>query len=302
MRARQLEVFCAVMRLGTVTAAAEALNISQPALSQILRHAEDELGFPLFRRVRGRLAPTDEAEELYPEAARLFAQLEALRRRTEDMRRGRRGLVRFAASPPPSLSLVAPALERFRAAHPEMVVRFHIAPVEVLQRLVLEREIGFAMAMTDVAEAGIELEVVGSAGMVCVMPAGHPLAARDRVDFAALHGLPLISYRYDTRPGRALIGAALAEDAAFAPAIEIDLSISALPMVQQGLGVAVVDDLLPWTGFPGIVTRPFVPAIRLPIAFLTAQDRPLSSAHGEMRDLLRAACADREGAPPPVAG
>ena len=56
MRARQLEVFIAVMRAGTVTAAARMLNISQPALSQILLHTEDELGFELasmINEVRG---------------------------------------------------------------------------------------------------------------------------------------------------------------------------------------------------------------------------------------------------------
>ena len=61
MRARQLEVFCTLMRCGTVTGAAAMLNISQPALSQILLHAEDQLGFKLFNRVRGRLVPTQEA-------------------------------------------------------------------------------------------------------------------------------------------------------------------------------------------------------------------------------------------------
>ena len=63
MRARQLEVFTAVMRVGTVTGAAQSLNISQPALSQILLHCEDELGFKLFDREKGRLRPTAEALE-----------------------------------------------------------------------------------------------------------------------------------------------------------------------------------------------------------------------------------------------
>ena len=72
MRARQIEVFRMVMRCGTLTGAAEALNVSQPALSQILLHTEDELGFKLFQRVKGRLIPTPEAEEIYPEVERLF--------------------------------------------------------------------------------------------------------------------------------------------------------------------------------------------------------------------------------------
>ena len=67
MRARQLEVFTAMMKAGTVTAAAQMLNISQPALSQILIHTEDNLGFLLFNREKGRLFPTPEALELYPD-------------------------------------------------------------------------------------------------------------------------------------------------------------------------------------------------------------------------------------------
>ena len=95
MRARQIEVFRMVMRCGTLTSAAEALNVSQPALSQILLHTEDELGFKLFQRVKGRLIPTPEAEDLYPEVERLFGDLEALRGRARDLRHGKAGIVRL---------------------------------------------------------------------------------------------------------------------------------------------------------------------------------------------------------------
>ena len=77
---------------------------------------------------------------------------------------------------------------------------------------------------------------------------------------------------------------------AYAPAIEIDLSITALPYVRDGLGIAIVDSLLPWEQFNGVVTRPFEPRIEVPIAILTSNDRPLSPSHELMRDCLRAAC------------
>jgi len=80
VNARQIEVFRTIMRCGTLTSAAQALNVSQPALSQLLLHAEDQLGFPLFRRLRGRLVPTPEAMQLFPEAERLHRDLESFRR------------------------------------------------------------------------------------------------------------------------------------------------------------------------------------------------------------------------------
>jgi DNA-binding transcriptional LysR family regulator len=88
MRARQLEVFRTIMRCGTLTEAARSLNVSQPALSQVLFHTEDELGFKLFDRVKGRLVPTPEAEELYPEVDRIFGDIEILRRTASELKAG----------------------------------------------------------------------------------------------------------------------------------------------------------------------------------------------------------------------
>ena len=61
MRLRHVEIFHAVFSNGSIRAAARALNVSQPSVSKMLRHAEDQLGFKLFTVVRGRTMPTDEA-------------------------------------------------------------------------------------------------------------------------------------------------------------------------------------------------------------------------------------------------
>ena len=66
---RHIEIFHAIMRTGSITAAAESLNITQPAVSAVLKHFESRLQMPLFDRVNGRLRPTLEAEALLPEAA-----------------------------------------------------------------------------------------------------------------------------------------------------------------------------------------------------------------------------------------
>lgn len=292
MQARQLEVFCMLMRSGTVTGAAAMLNITQPALSQILLHAEDQLGFKLFNRVRGKLVPTREAEELYPEAERIFSELGALRRRTTDMRFGRTGLIRIAATTPPAMSIVPKALLSFRTTYPDIVVRSLIAPLINVVDMIRNGDAPLGIAMNNIARPGIDVETLGYAELICIVPEGHHLAARDSITFADLRNETLISYRADTFPGQLLANAAASENQSFNPAIEIDISITALPFVRNGFGVAIVDGLLPWEQFPGLVRRPLLPRKTVPIALLTSRDRPLTGSHLTMRDYLRQACAD----------
>jgi DNA-binding transcriptional LysR family regulator len=298
MRARQLEVFTAVMRAGSVTAAARLLNISQPALSQILLHTEDALGFALFERTKGRLRPTPEALEIFPEAERLFAGLEALRRKTADLRHGRAGLVRIAASVPPSMSIVPTALAEFRARHPEIRLRAHIGPIATLVQMLRDGDVSLALAMDDQLAPDIAVEVLGEVPMICLLPEGHDLCTKDRISFADLAAETLISYRALTRPAEEIARAARREGVDLAAGLEIDVSISAVGFVQAGLGVAVVDGLLPWHQFAGLVVRPLAVPIALPLALLTSQNRPLSQAETIMQAHLRSACAARLTAKP----
>lgn len=292
MRARQLEVFCAIMREGSLTRAAKALNTSQPALSQLLRHAEDELGFALFKRIKGRLVPTPDAHEIYPEADRLFLDLEALRRRTHDLKAGRRGLVRMAASAPPAMSIVPKALTLFRAQHPEIVVRSQIAPLDTLIAMLLHGDANLALCLSGEKFAGLHSEHLGQVGFVCLMPETHPLADGNApLGFGDLEDEALIAYRHATLPGRLLSQRAQRDGARYRPEIEIDMSISAVSFVQAGLGVAIVDALLPWQTFQGVKARAFAPDLVLPIRLLTHAERDLSVAETMMRDSLRQACA-----------
>ncbi len=86
MRLRQIEVINAIMLTGSVSAAARLINVTQPAVSRTLQHAEIQLGFPLFQRAKNRLLPTDEALTLYPYIERLFSQLDEVQRLAINLR------------------------------------------------------------------------------------------------------------------------------------------------------------------------------------------------------------------------
>jgi len=291
MRARQLEVFRTVMRCGTLTSAARLLNVSQPALSQILLHTEDELGFKLFDRSKGRLIPTPEAEELFPEANRLFEDLENLRHAARDLKRGKLGTVRLAASAPPSLAIVPSALQGFRAQNPEVRLLSYVVPADAIMTMLERGQVGLGLTMTDRAAPAIDAEVIGRCNIACVVPTGHRLAGRARLTSGDLTDETLISYRSNSLPGVLLERALAAQGERLRVASEIDVSIIALAFVQQRLGVALVDALLPWERFPGLVVIPFSPVVSLPIALLTSARRPLSRHDDLLRQELRKAVA-----------
>ena len=94
MRLRHIEVFNAIMLTGSVSAAARLINITQPAVSRTLQHAEIQLGFSLFQRAKGRLTATTEALTLYPHIERLFAQLDEVQRLAANLRTAGDTLIR----------------------------------------------------------------------------------------------------------------------------------------------------------------------------------------------------------------
>lgn len=98
MRLRHIEVFHAVYSNGSISAAARMLNVSQPAVSKVLRHAEQQLGFTLFDRSKGKLIPTNEGITLFTEVSRVYLQIGSLRRIARNIKstdQGKSGLPRL---------------------------------------------------------------------------------------------------------------------------------------------------------------------------------------------------------------
>jgi DNA-binding transcriptional LysR family regulator len=94
MNLRHIEVFHAVYVNGSVSAAARVLNVAQPSVTKVLRHAEQTLGFALFERVKGRLIPTEDAHALFKGVADIHERIYSLRQAGQNIRHGRGGLLR----------------------------------------------------------------------------------------------------------------------------------------------------------------------------------------------------------------
>lgn len=108
MKPRQIEAFRAVMMTGGITAAAEAMNITQPAVSRLIRDLEEIVEMRLFERVGARLVPTTEATQFYREVERLYLGLDHMAQAARDIRQHKNTVLRIASV----TSLVRPYLQQ----------------------------------------------------------------------------------------------------------------------------------------------------------------------------------------------
>jgi DNA-binding transcriptional LysR family regulator len=291
---RQLEVLRAVMKRRTTTGAAHELGMSQPAVSNAIKNAEDQLGFLLFDRVNNRLIPTREAETLFAESETLFRHYEALRRKTAQLASGRIGQVSIVITAELSDSLVPGVLQRFLASHTDAHVSIDVVSLEgVLQGIEADvADVGFAMAPHN--RPGLVYEPMQDVPMVCICPAGHELTTLPFVSPLDLQDKRLIMAPTTGRLHAMVQDAFSRASARFAPQIEIRFMNIAARCVAKGLGVALIDALTATTGeFDRLTFLPFRPLIPVPLFSIVRKDRPLSRLAKSFIRHARAEVAER---------
>jgi len=278
---RQLEVFYAVMRAGSVTQAARLLNVTQPAVSAVLKQLESRLHMKLFDRAGGRIRPTPEAKALLPDLAEIFGRVRALERFSLDLAGGTRGMLSIAATSPLCDGYVAKAVASFVAKRPGIKVSLQsLASPLVLDR-VINREVDAGVVYEPVVSAAVQTEELTRVAIGVIMPARHGLAKRRSVRARDLVGHPLVTYLPQAllRPfiDRALQGV----DAPLTIRVETGTSATAVMLAVHGAGLALVESgLVSAHPVPGFVMRPMEPRIELKALLL----RPRQAAESRLLD------------------
>jgi DNA-binding transcriptional LysR family regulator len=238
---RELEVFRAVMEEGSITGAAGALRVSQPAVSKMLQQAEARLGFALFLRQGRRLRPSAEAQALFPGTLNAFAALDLVQRLAGDLRAGGSGLLSVAAIPSLANSIMPRAIEGFRAERPEVSVVLHVVQAPEALRMMEDARVDFAATIGPVGGAEVQVGETCETELGCLLPATHPLAARQALRPEDLAPWPLISPGGQWPLG-ALLSVAFADaDVPLRIAVEVPQATVAGGLVRAGAGIAVLD-------------------------------------------------------------
>ncbi len=271
---REMDLFRHVMELGTVTAAAEAAHVSQPAVSKTLQQAEERLGFRLFLRQRKRLLPTAEAQALFPEVMSALAAIDLVQRLGRDLREGRSGLLSLAVTPTLAHGLVPVALRRFRDAHPQVSVSLLAGTATEVIRLVVDHRVDLGLVMGPVGDSRVLVRDLQREELGCVLPPGHALATKAALTAADLADQTLISVA-PHQPVRALLQRAFERAGVpLSVAVEASQSSIACALAQAGNGIAVLDGFaLRGAREQGLETRPFRPAVVMQARLLQSRRR-----------------------------
>jgi DNA-binding transcriptional LysR family regulator len=299
MNLRQLEVFYAIMQSGTVTEAARMLNVSQPAVSGVLKHAEQRLGMKLFERIGGRLHPTPEATEMLPDVTDIFERMETLNRSMQEMKDGRTGRIVIATTPTLVNGFLPRALGLFRKDSPNLHVSLRSLPTPMAIEAVELRHADMGLVYAPVPDGLLDSELLTTSEIVCVVPKAHKLARKKSISGDDLQGESVISLGATTMLG-ILIDEACRRAGTQTPKVNMEAgsSLTACLLVDAGAGVALVDRTAAATRkFQNLAFRAFTPTVSVSIHLIYPRARPRSRATQNMSATLKRIVADGETGP-----
>jgi DNA-binding transcriptional LysR family regulator len=234
----QLRSFATVARMGSVSAAADALGVSEPAVSAAVAALRRDLGDLLFVRAGGGIRLTPGGERLAAAAVEIIGLEDRLRREV----RGERELLRLAVSATVAEYVSAPLLDAFTRRWPTLEVAQEVAAPEDFAALLADRRADVALGPAPAPAAGIDAVAFLRYKLVVVAAPGHRLAGRHDVPLAALQG-----ERWLTGPSSAELDGFFAERGLPAPepgAFATEAAAQAAAGAGAGVMLAIVHTVI----------------------------------------------------------
>lgn len=287
---RHIEVFRAVMIAGSVTKAAELLGSSQPTVSRELARLEQGIGFALFDRVAGRLRPTMPGLALFDEVRQSYAGLERVASAAARLRAFQGGQLSVIALPVFSHSILPDAFRRFHDRHPGVSLAVETQESPFLEEWLSAQRYDLGLTEHDAAPAGTRVELLLEVDEVCVLPDGHALLAKPRIELADFEGHAFVSLS-SSDPYRIQLDEAFAAAGVLRRSIvESPTAVSVCTFVRQGLGLAIVNPLtaLDFVG-RGLHIRPLARSFPFRVSVVFPEHRPGNPMVGALLESLREA-------------
>lgn len=278
MNLRQIEIFRAVMITGSISGASKLLFVSQPAVSRLLSHTELRMGLKLFERVKGRLYSTPEARSLFKEVEKIYDNIQRVNALAAKLSNSHDGMINILSSPSIGQMFIPKVIASFTKKYQQATVSFHVLPFAKILDRITSGDGDLAVTILPTDHPNIACDTIGSRKLVCVLPNVNPLSQKPFITLTDLTHENLISYRVESPLGK-IIDTTF-QQAGLTPTsyLEVGSPQNACSLVQEGVGVALVDEFSAIsTQSPSVVVRQVINAPTIDICLLHLSTSPLSS-------------------------
>lgn len=240
MTLRHMRIFQKIYETQSVTRAAEAMHMTQPAVTRALQELEKYYGLRLFERLNRRLTVTEAGRRMYDYALHLTETFDTMEKSLRDWER--QGVLRVGASVSLGCSLLPQLARTFQEEHPGVEVRVRIANGELLRRDLLENRLDLALLEREENGADLMLTPFAAGEMALIVPPGHPLARAGGATLAQAAAYPLLLRETGSATRRFLDQLLMSRGLAVQPVWESASTQALLSAVREGLGITLV----PW--------------------------------------------------------
>ena len=236
---RQFEAFLAIADLHSIGAAAERLNLTSSAVSQLLAEFESELGFRLFDRTTRRVSLSSAGKDFLSSAESVLRHVQTAQQSADDIRNRAAGIVRVGAPLVLASTALPVAIAEYARDKPKVVVRICDTAVEQLAERVASGDLDLAIGPDRPAGAKVRCDNVFATPWVMWCTPAHPLNQLRRVRWQDLRDVPLVATGRDHERGVAQMLVNLPADARIIPIDVVDNVTTAFGLASQGLAATL---------------------------------------------------------------
>ena len=272
MSMKKYEAFVKTVELGSLTKAAQELGSTQSRISHVLKDLEQEFGLTLMQRGRSGIQLTEASQLLLPQMQAVLQENRSLLELADEIRGADAGTLRLGAFTSVAVHWLPGMIRSFQEEHPKVELQMLNGDYHDMEQWLSQGDIDLGFVSLPASE-GVRTIPLAEDPLVAILPKGHHLTAKNAIPIEDLSLDPFISLRQSSSQDlyRALNKAGIHPNIKYTT--RDDYAI--LAMVEQGLGISIVPQLLIEGRTQNLEVRPLLPASSRTIA-LAIPEGPLS--------------------------
>ncbi len=243
IRLREMELFLAVCRTGSVTNAAHACGLSQPAASTMLKELEERLGIQLFSRQRRRLELTASARSLLPDITHALSAFDAVNIKANSMGQGSRQHLIIGTVSATGASVIPQAVSKLRDVDKSQNLIIKVGTASEVIEMAIQQRIDFGLVLGAAVHEHVGFQKIADLRLVAVVRPDHQWARRKSVSVSELVNVPYIAHSRHLPVGAQTSHAVESAGFEWNPGIEVAQFSAACGLTEAGCGPSVLDSV-----------------------------------------------------------